>query len=156
MRLGKAIKPNQTITIKKRGNNSDIINTIHSYMPYAIGQSKKRASIFKGKDNKETCRNIWSFLKHNIKYVEDSVHFQDIKLPDRLVKERKGDCKSYSMFTGSILECLGIPYKFAYTSYTNSKTPQHVYVQTDDGIIVDAVWRKFNDEKPYTYKYLKR
>jgi len=156
MRLGKAIKPNQTITIKKRGNNSDIINTIHSYMPYAIGQSKKRASIFKGKDNKETCRNIWSFLKHNIKYVEDSVHFQDIKLPDRLVKERKGDCKSYSMFTGSILECLGIPYKFAYTSYTNSKTPQHVYVQTDDGIIIDAVWRKFNDEKPYTYKYLKR
>ena len=43
MRLGKAIKPNQTITIKKRGNNSDIINTIHTYMPYAIGQSKKRA-----------------------------------------------------------------------------------------------------------------
>jgi hypothetical protein len=156
MRLGKLIKPNQTITIKKRGNNSDIINTIHSYMPYAIGQSKKRASIFKGKDNKETCRNIWSFLKHNIKYVEDSVHFQDIKLPDRLVKERKGDCKSYSMFTGSILDCLGIPYKFAYTSYTNSKTPQHVYVQTDDGIIIDAVWKKFNDEKPYTYKYLKR
>lgn len=156
MRLGKLIKPNQTITIKKRGNNSDIINTIHTYMPYAIGQSKKRASIFKGKDNKETCRNIWSFLKHNIKYVEDSVHFQDIKLPDRLVKERKGDCKSYSMFTGSILDCLGIPYKFAYTSYTNSKTPQHVYVQTDDGIIIDAVWRKFNDEKPYTYKYLKR
>ena len=156
MRLGKAIKPNQTITIKKRGNNSDIINTIHSYMPYAIGQSKKRASIFKGKDNKETCRNIWSFLKHNIKYVEDSVHFQDIKLPDRLVKERKGDCKSFSMFTASILECLGIPYKFAYTSYTHNKTPQHVYVQTDDGIIIDAVWRKFNDEKPYTYKYLKR
>ncbi len=156
MRLGKLIKPNQTITIKKRGNNSDIINTIHSYMPYAIGQSKKRASIFKGKDNKETCRNIWSFLKHNIKYVEDSVHFQDVKLPDRLVKERKGDCKSYSMFTGSILDCLGIPYKFAYTSYTNSKTPQHVYVQTDDGIIIDAVWKKFNDEKPYTYKYLKR
>ena len=156
MRLGKAIKPNQTITIKKRGNNSDIINTIHTYMPYAIGQSKKRASIFKGKDNKETCRNIWSFLKHNIKYVEDSVHFQDIKLPDRLVKERKGDCKSFSMFTASILDCLGIPYKFAYTSYTNSKTPQHVYVQTDDGIIIDAVWKKFNDEKPYTYKYLKR
>jgi predicted transglutaminase-like cysteine proteinase len=156
MRIGKPIQSGQTIVVKKRGNNSDIINTIHSYMPYAIGQSKKRASIFKGKDDKETCRNIWSFLKHNIKYVEDSIHFQDIKLPDRLVKERKGDCKSYSMFAASILENLGIPYKFAYTSYTNNRTPSHVYVQTNDGCIIDAVWKKFNDEKPYTYKYLKR
>ena len=68
MRLGKAIKPNQTITIKKSGNNKDIINALHKYMPYAIMQSKKRSSMFKGKDNKETARNIWSFLKHNIKY----------------------------------------------------------------------------------------
>jgi hypothetical protein len=91
MRIGKPIQAGQTITIKKSGNNSDIINAIHSYMPYAVGQSKKRASIFKGKDNKETCRNIWSFLKNNINYVEDSVHFQDIRLPDRLLKTRKGD-----------------------------------------------------------------
>ena len=124
----KHIKPNQTIVVKKKGTNSDIIRTIHKYMPYATEQSKYRASMFRGKDDKETARNIWSFLKHNIRYIEDSVHFQDIKLPNRLVKERKGDCKSFSMFTASILENLNIPYKFAYTSYTNSKTPQHVYV----------------------------
>ncbi len=156
MRIGKPIREGQTITIKKSGKNSDIINTIHSYMPYAIGQSKKRASLFKGKNKLETCKNIFNFLKDNITYVEDSVYFQDIKLPNRLIKERKGDCKSYSMFTASILECLGIPYKFAYTSYTDNKTPQHVYVQTNDGIIIDAVWHKFNSEKPYTYKYLKK
>ena len=112
MRIGKAIPEGQTITVKKLGTNSDIINALHKYMPYAVEQSKKRASLFKGKDN--------------------------------------------LMFTGSILDCLGIPYKFAYTSYTDSKTPQHVYVQTDDGVIIDAVWDKFNDEKIYTYKYLKK
>jgi len=156
MILGKQIKGGQTLTIKKKGNNSDIINTLHTYMPYAILQSKKRASIFKGKDDKETCSNVWSFLKSNIRYVEDSVHFQDIKLPDRLIKDRKGDCKSLAMFTASILYNLGIPCKLAYTSYTDNKTPQHVYIQTNDGIIIDAVWKKFNDEKPYTYKYLKK
>ena len=107
MMLGKYIKPGQTITIKKRGKNKDIIDAIHGYMPYAIDQSKKRASLFKGKTKKETCKNIWNFLKDNITYIEDSVYFQDIKLPNRLIKERKGDCKSYSMFTASILECLG-------------------------------------------------
>jgi hypothetical protein len=156
MRIGKSIKEGQTITVKKSGNNGDIINALHGYMPYAIGQSKKRSSLFKGKNDKETCKNIWNFLKDNIRYVEDSIYFQDIKLPNRLIKERKGDCKSYSMFTASILECLGIPYKFAYTSYTDSKVPQHVYVQTDSGIIIDAVWNKFDDEKVYTYKYLKK
>jgi len=47
MRLGKHIQPGQTITVKKRGKNSDIINAIHGYMPYAIGQSKKRAVMRK-------------------------------------------------------------------------------------------------------------
>ncbi len=95
-------------------------------------------------------------MKDNIRYVEDSVHFQDIRLPNRLIKDGKGDCKSFAMFTASILENLGIPYKFVYTSYTDNRVPQHVYVQTDNGIIIDAVWRQFNDEKPYTYKYLKK
>jgi hypothetical protein len=156
MRIGKAIPEGQTITVKKLGQNSDIINALHKYMPYAVDQSRKRASLFKGKDNLETCKNVWNFLKSNIRYVEDSIFFQDIKLPNRLIKDGKGDCKSYSMFAASILECLGIPYKFAYTSYTDSKTPQHVYVQTDSGIIIDAVWNKFNEEKIYTYKYLKK
>lgn len=155
MMLGKAIQGNQTIVVKKRGVNKDIINALHFYMPYAVRQNCNRANLFKGKDNKETAKNIWTFLKSNIRYVEDSVHFQDIKLPNRLIKEKKGDCKSYSMFTASALKCLGIPCKLVYTSYTDSKTPQHVYVVTNDGIIIDAVWNKFNSEKPYTYKYTK-
>lgn len=156
MILGKPIQGNKTIVVKKSGTNSDIIKAMIKYMPNAVYQCQKRASIFKGKDELETCNNIWSFLKHNIKYVEDSVHFQDIRLPDRLVKDRKGDCKSFSMFTAGILQNLGIPCKFVFTSYTNNKTPQHVYVETDSGIIIDAVWKKFNSEKAYTYKYYKK
>jgi transglutaminase-like putative cysteine protease len=155
MRLGKPIASSKTIVVKKSGSNSDIIQAMIKYMPNAVYQANKRASIFKGNTDLETCNNIWSFLKHNIKYVEDSVHFQDIRLPDRLVKDRKGDCKSFSMFTAAILKNLGIPCKFVFTSYTDNKTPQHVYVMTDSGIIIDAVWKKFNSEKPYTYKYYK-
>ena len=55
----------------------------------------------------------------------------------------------------SILENLDIPCKLAYTSYTDSKIPQHVYCQTKSGVIVDGVWNKFNSEKKYTTKYLK-
>jgi len=59
------------------------------------------------------------------------------------------------MFTAGILQNLGIPCKLVFTSYTDNRTPQHVYVETNSGIIIDAVWKKFNSEKPYTYKYYK-
>lgn len=156
MIIGKAIKENQTFVVNKKGTNSDIIKAMIHYMPAAVYQGKKRASIFKGKSDLETCKNVWSFLKHNITYLEDSVHFQDIRLPDRLVKDRKGDCKSFSMFAASILQNLNIPCKLVFTSYTENKTPQHVYVETESGILIDAVWKKFNSEKAYTYKYYRK
>lgn len=149
------IKPNQNIVVNKRGQNSDIIKAIHDYLPYGVEQMKSKYTLFVGKNEKETCRNIWNFLKKNIKYMEDSSRFQDIKLPSRLLKMKIGDCKSFSMFTASVLTNANIPYKFVYTSYTNDKTPSHVYIQTNTGIIVDAVYNKFNAEKPFTYKYLK-
>jgi len=155
-RTKNTIRGGQTLTLHKKGTNGDIIKAIHKYVPYAKEQSRSRAKLFKGNSEKETAKNIFNFLKDNIRYVEDSVHFQDIRLPNRLIKDGKGDCKSFAMFTASILENLGIPYKFVYTSYTDNRVPQHVYVQTDNGIIIDAVWRQFNDEKPYTYKYLKK
>jgi len=152
----KQVKAGQTIIVKKIGSNSDIISALHYYMPYAVQQNQKRKFLFQGKTEKEICQSIWQFLKDNIKYVEDSIYYQDIRLPNRLLKDRKGDCKSYAMFTASLLKSLNIPCKLVYTSYTASKTPSHVYCQTDSGIIIDAVWNKFNSEKPYTYKYLKR
>ena len=76
-----------------------------------------------------------------------------IKLPSALLKKRVGDCKSYSLFTASILENLKIPYKFVYTSYNNNPIPAHVYVVTEDGCIIDAVYGIFNAEKKPTYRY---
>ena len=152
----RTLQGGQTLTLHKKGTNGDIIKALHDYLPYAKDQSRSRSNLFKGDTEKETAKKIYNFLKSNIKYVEDSIHFQDIRLPNRLIKDGKGDCKSFAMFTASILENLGIPYKFVYTSYTSSKVSQHVYIQTDSGIIIDAVWTKFNDEKPYTYKYLKK
>jgi hypothetical protein len=51
------------------------------------------------------------------------------------------------------LENLKIPYKFVYTSYNNNPIPAHVYVVTEDGCIIDAVYGIFNAEKKPTYRY---
>jgi hypothetical protein len=59
------------------------------------------------------------------------------------------------LFTSGILENLGIPYHFVYASYTTNPIPGHVYVTTDKGCIIDAVYGIFNQEKKPNYKYKK-
>jgi hypothetical protein len=144
---------NKTVVNHIDGFNSDIITVIHSNVPAAKSQMRDISRAYFNTGNEmTTCRKIWDFLKREIKYKKDPDGYQNIKLPGRFVAEATGDCKSYSLFTASILENLNIPYSFRYTSYSANPTPQHVYIITDSGIIIDAVWNKFNSEKKYTYK----
>jgi hypothetical protein len=73
-----------------------------------------------------------------------------------LMRTAQGDCKSYSVFTSAILSNLGIPHKLVYASYDpKDPTPTHIYVMTNSGCIIDAVYGKFNAEKKATYKKYK-
>lgn len=135
------------------GDNAALRKVIIESTPKAAEQMCQYAQQFKGKDDLETCRNIWNFLKNNIRYVADG-EYQIVRLPSALLKTKEGDCKSYSVFTSAVLQCLGIPHYYAMTSYNKANaTPSHIYVITDSGIIIDAVWHTFNSQKQYAYIY---
>jgi hypothetical protein len=142
-------------TIYSDGDNSQLRQVIFDATPKAIEQTKNIARQFKGADDLQTCKKVFDYLKTRINYSADGFH-QKVKLPSALLRERVGDCKSYSVFTYAILSNLGIPCKYVLTSYSNDPTPSHIYVVTDSGIIIDAVWGVFNSEKPATYKYYKK
>lgn len=137
------------------GDNKQLRDAIFKATPKAVEQCRTIAAKFKGKDDLQTCQNIWNFLKNEVTYVVDGEH-QKIKLPSALLRERVGDCKSYSLFTAGILGNLGIPFKYALTSYTSDPTPAHIYVKTDSGIIIDAVWTAFNQEKKPSHIYYQK
>ena len=137
---------------KSKADNKDIRDLLVKLVPKAKAQMVEFSKGFKGRTNKETCKKIFDYIKSNFTYVADGGE-QIIKLPSALLKKRVGDCKSYSLFTASILENLKIPYKFVYTSYNNNPIPAHVYVVTEDGCIIDAVYGIFNAEKKPTYRY---
>jgi hypothetical protein len=137
---------------KKQADNKDIRDLLVSLVPRAKKQMREDARKFKGRNERETCRIIFDYLKNNFQYVADGGE-QIIKLPSALLRYRVGDCKSYSLFTSAILENLKIPYKFVYASYNTNPVPGHVYVVTDGGCIIDAVYGIFDAEKTPTYKY---
>ena len=134
------------------GDNYQLRQVIFANTPKAISQTKDIAKKFKGKSEYDTCKKIFDFLKNDITYKADTGH-QKVKLPSALLREKVGDCKSYSLFTGAILSNLGIGWKYVLVSYRNDPTPTHIYVVTDSGIIIDAVWGKFNSEKKPTHKF---
>jgi hypothetical protein len=149
------IKPNQNITYKVGATNFELQRAIEAALPAAMAQTKDLAKNFKGSTEKETCSKIFNFLMSNIQYKVDGDN-QKIKLPSAFLREKIGDCKSYSLFTGAILGNLKIPFNFTYASYNpKDKTPEHIYVTTKKGCIIDAVYGKFNAEKKPSYKYQK-
>ena len=137
---------------KSKADNKVIRDLLVKLVPKAKAQMVTFSKQFKGRTPQETCKNIFDYIKSNFTYVADGGE-QIIKLPSALLRKRVGDCKSYSLFTASILENLKIPYKFVYTSYSANPIPQHVYVVTENGCIIDVVYGIFNQEKKPTYKY---
>jgi Transglutaminase-like domain len=139
------------VTYKAGADNKDIRNLLVKLVPTAKAQTVEFAKQFKGRTEVETCKKIFSYLC-KLHYVADGGE-QVIKLPSALIATKTGDCKSYSLLTAGILENLKIPYQFVYASYSSNPIPGHVYVTTQNGCIVDAVYGKFNQEKKATYKY---
>jgi len=148
-------KPYQNITYKVGATNSQLQRAIEAALPAATAQMKEYSKNFKGISEKDTCQKIFNFLMQNIRYKVDGDN-QKIKLPSAFLREKEGDCKSYSLFTASILANLKIPFSFTYASYNpKDHTPEHIYVTTKNGCIIDAVWGKFNSEKKACYKFQK-
>jgi len=152
-----AIK-NKTFTYKTNGYNADIIHIIHASLPEAKQQATALVPYFKGKNEIETARNIWQFLRKNCTYVKDG-NTQKIKLPARFLHDKNnrtgkpfGDCKTYSLFIVAIMRASGYKCGFRYASYNFwNPTPSHVYTFTPN-LVIDGVFRKFNAEVNYYYK----
>lgn len=149
------MQPGKNITLKTNATNEQLQRALEAALPGAVAQTKEIAPQFKGATDSDTCRKIFDFLKTKIQYDKDGFT-QKIKFPSALMRERRGDCKSYSLFTAAILKNLGIPFRWTYASYTPGvKVPGHVYITTDSGCIIDAVWGKFNSEKKPFNKFYK-
>lgn len=113
------------------------------------------AQCLRGSDDYATLRNIWKFVKNNVRYQADRPGSEKVKSPGALFKVGSGDCKSFSIAEVALLRTLGfkgIRYRFA--SYDGLDFT-HVYVVCrlhGKDVILDAVHTAFDDEVTYTRK----
>lgn len=144
--------PRDKRVIYRQGNTADIIRTIM----YADTQSAQyiqpgAAAYLKGKNDRETLRNIYDFVKNNLRYQPDRPGHEIIRSPAYLYDTRTGDCKSFSIAIGALCRAMGIPYRFRFSAMSPNLEFHHVYVmatdrQTGKDIAMDAVYKEFNKQ----------
>lgn len=118
-------------------------------------QTAKIAPLFRGRNIKDTCRNIWNFVYQHIQYKLDAPGKEELREPARAWADRKTgvDCDCYTIFISTILRNLNIKHIFRIAAYNGKYDYQHVYpVAYDESgreIIIDCVLDQFNREEPY-------
>jgi len=160
-----------TVTVlKKHQNTDDIIEGILSANNKYAKDYTQISSFFIGSTPRQTCKNIWKFLKQNVNYKIESENRQTIKTPAAIIATGKttgSDCKNLSLFTAGILQDLkrkgiqNIPFVFRFSSYKFfNNIPEHVFIVafpgTNNEIWIDAVLNEFDYKKNYTYKIDKK
>jgi hypothetical protein len=151
-------------TTLKDGDVYNTLDLMHKIIEkYGVGQTRKIAARLKGSTRVETCRNIWNFLYHNIQYTKDASDREQLRQPLRSWRDRKTgvDCDCFSIFAGSILTNLKIPFAFRMAAYGGDF--QHVYVVVPASgtkisgdrsgyIVIDPVIDAFDKEQPFKKK----
>jgi len=147
----------QFIDVKKYAVLNDTLGLMKEVISTTLDDTKKLAQTLKASTPKETCRNVWNFCFHHIQYEKDETNIEQVRRPARAWKDRiRGiDCDCLTVFIGSVLTNLGIPFLIRITKYNWNNDYEHVYPVAligNETIIMDAVVHQFNYEVPYTEK----
>ncbi|MCK4919539.1 MAG: hypothetical protein KAS71_00745 [Bacteroidales bacterium] len=159
--------------------NGNVLETVESCIDIVashyrevdeLAQTLKSGSLTEPAEVKDTCRNIFNFAYNYLQYQKDDDGTEQLRTPARswmdgqMKFKQQGktssgiDCDDYSIFCGSILKCLGIPFKFRITKYDGKQHFQHIYIfvstlaDSEDEIIIDPVLSKFDYQKPYSFE----
>jgi len=160
-----AYNGNENILVRNQDTNDIINGILDAHYKYSKDYDKI-SSFFIGSTPKQTARNIYNFLKENVKYRVEPENKQTIKSPAAIIATGHttgSDCKNYSLFIAGIINSLAwmklqkIPFCFRFSSYKYfSEVPEHVFVVlypgTNKEIWIDPVLNSFDNKKAFTYK----
>jgi hypothetical protein len=149
------------------GSTGDTIEFMADIIKNTLADTKQIARVLKGKDLNSTLKNVFDFIFTHVQYKPDDPTTEELRRPVRVWADRQSgvDCDCYSIFIGSVLSNLNIPFALRMVKINGKSYFQHVYVvipktgrQADlehQGryFTVDPVLDTYNEEHPFTGKY---
>lgn len=145
------------VTAHNEGTTKDIMYSLVSAAPAAVNQYEALPNNLKfippQTDDfrligKAACR----YIKNLVKYKIDPWGVQNIQLPEKLIQNGSGDCKSLSLFLYAVLTSLGYKAGFRFARYRKNGSFTHVYNYAFDNngklFTFDACTKSFDEIKP--------
>ena len=155
------------ILLKSDQGVPDIISAMLSAHKLYASEYDKISKDFYVGNGIQTAKNIFDFLKKNVKYKIESENNQRIMSPSAIVSLSKNDCKNYALFIMGVLDSLkrkgliknDIFYRFASYKLLD-EIPHHVFAVIKDSkgneFFIDPVLSSYNERKTYYHKIDKR
>lgn len=137
------------------GYNQDVIDAVINCYQGWKNQPRDLVNNLLDGSIDEKCEAIFAYLVDNVEYKLDETGSQLIKSPARLLADKCGDCKSFTMFIACCLHCLGVRHIIRFVNYDGGKQFTHVYpVAIDEHgneIILDACEKDLDGIVLYNY-----
>ena len=150
-------QPYKEVMLVDNQETRDIIQAILAKHESCQADYDKFAYLFDGGNVVDICHRLFDFCRENIAYIVEPTKQQYTSKPGTILRRGTGDCKSYALFCGGVLDALSrnghkINWAFRFASYNIfKKEPYHVFiVVTTAGqeIYIDPVFKTFNYKKP--------
>lgn len=148
------------------GTTTDTIKFMADIIKNTTEQTAQIARVLNTGNREKTLKKIFDFIFTHIQYQPDAPHEEQLRSPNRSWTDRKNgvDCDCYSIFIGSILSNLKIPFVLRMVKIGGKSHFQHVYVVVPkttyktnlsraDYWAIDPVLDTFNEEHPFTDNY---
>lgn len=149
------------------GTTHDTINFMADIIKNTTSDTQEIAKVLKGANLDKTLDNIFNFVFNHVQYKPDDPTEEQLRRPARTWADRTSgvDCDCYSIFIGSILSNLRIPFALRMVKINGKPYFQHVYVivpkhgkqseinNRNNYYTVDPVLDTYNEEHPFTEKY---
>jgi len=110
-------------TIKKVANLDDTIHLMKEVVATTLKDTIALSEMLEATTQKQTCSNIWNFCFSHLQYTKDEMGKEQVRRPARSWQDRKQgvDCDCMSVFIGSILTNLKVPYSLRLTKYNSAE-----------------------------------
>ncbi len=118
-------------TLKENASVDDTLKNMKRIAYRDSWQVKELAHDIHGYNTKDTCQNIWNFVR-TIPYKEDTEGIEELRTPASTITNNRGDCDDYTILISAILLNLHIPHIYKCTAYEEAGKFQHVYPVAHD------------------------
>lgn len=144
--------------ITESQDTKDIIEEVCNSHNFFLKDYENIAEYFRGNNVEDTCKNIFIFLKNNIRYKIESESEQNTKSLSVILHDGFGDCKHYAQFSACVCDCLNMKWRYRFASYNIlNSDPQHVFcvVMSRDRqeVWIDPVLPSFNLKNPEPFYF---